>query len=481
MVRETIFAVLAIGSVAPAFAAPKKPNVLFIAVDDLRPELGCYGVAAIRSPNIDALAATGTLFRRAYCQQAVCNPSRVAVLTGVRPESSGVLNLPTFFRDKIPDAVTLPQHFKANGYSARRFGKIFHTGQGNHDDPLSWSEPANGLKPAAKRAIPEPRANKPAAPKDKLGIDHSDQPATAAPDVPDDKMVDGQIADAAIASLRGHKGAPFFLAVGFIRPHLPFVAPKKYWDLYDADKIPPARYTKLPEGTPAFVSNDSGELRTYQGMPKAGPIPEDVGKKLKHGYYASVSYMDAQVGRVLAELDRLKLRDDTVVILWGDHGWQLGEHGTWTKHTDWEIATRAPLIVARPGGKPGQVCDALVEFVDIYPTLVELCGLPPVANLEGTSFVPLLANPARPWKSAAFSVWPKKIPGQGAGLGRAMRTDRYRLVEWKSGRGEPVYELYDHQTDPDETVNLAGRTEHAATLGALTARLRAGWKAARPE
>ena len=467
--------------------SPKR-NVLFIAVDDLRPELGCYGVSGIHSPNIDKLAATGTLFNRAYCQQAVCNPSRVAVLTGLRPESSGVLNLPTFFRTKVPDVVTLPQHFKANGYYTQRFGKIYHTGHGNGDDALSWSEPDNGLKPSPKQANqqlpkakpnPKPKAN-PA--KGKKQYDHSNQPPTGAPDVPDSKLEDGKIADAAIASLREHQQEPFFLAVGFIKPHLPFIAPKKYWDLYDADAIAPARFQKLPVGAPDYASNNSAELRAYQDIPKQGPISEADAKHLKHGYYASVSYMDAQVGRVLATLDELKLRENTVIVLWGDHGWQLGEHGTWTKHTAWEIATRAPLLISLPSGKSAQKCDALVEFVDMYPTLVEVCKLPPVAGLEGTSLVPLLKDPSRPWKSAAFSVWPKAIPKQGPGMGRAIRTDRYRLVEWKADK-HPVaaYELYDHTRDPDETINLAGQTEHQATVEALAAQLHAGWKAARPK
>ena len=469
MIRSCLF-IIAMASPALA-AAPGRPNVLFIAVDDLRPELNCYGVKAIHSPNIDALAAAGTKFARAYCQQATCNPSRVAVLTGRRPESTGVLDLPTFFRTKVPDAVTLPEHFKANGYYTQRFGKIFHTGQGNTDDARSWSEAANGYQPR------RPARPKAAPPKGRAG-----RAAFAAPDAPDDGLPDGQVADAAIETLKRVKDKPFFLAVGFYKPHLPFVAPKKYWDLYDPAKLELARDQAAPEGAPAYASNDAGELRTYDGIPKKGPLPPELQRELKHGYYACVSYTDAQVGRVLAALDESGLRDRTVVVLWGDHGWQLGEHGTWAKHTDWETATRAPLILAAPGKKPGQTSSALVEFVDIYPTLAELCGLPPVAGLEGVSLVPLLDDPNRTWKSAAFSVWPKRIPGQGPGLGRAIRTDRYRLVEWRSGNREPAaYELYDHRTDPGETVNLANRTEMKPVVAELAAQLRAGWKAARPK
>ena len=463
-----------LSAIAAAAADPKPLNVLFIAVDDLRPELGCYGVPVVKSPNIDALAATGTLFRRAYCQQAVCNPSRVAVLTGLRPESSGVLDLPTHFRDKVPDAVSLPQHFRENGYVTRRFGKIYHTSHGNRDDALAWS-PIDG-----RPAVP-PR---PAGPAKRIpAVKDKPNPPTGAPDVADDKLQDGKVAADAVAALKELKGKPFFLAVGFYKPHLPFVAPKKYWDLYDPAAIPPAANPEPPAGAPAYASNNSGELRTYAGVPKQGP-PADAAeaRKLKHGYYACVSYMDAQVGRVLAALDELGLRENTVIVFWGDHGFQLGEHGTWTKHTAWEDATRAPLIVSVPGQTArGKAADALVEFVDIYPTLADVCGLPAVPAVQGTSFRPLLDDPGRPWKSAAFSVWPKAISGQGKGMGRAIRTERYRLVEWKAdGKPAAAYELYDHATDPREMENLAAKPGHESIVRALTDQLHAGWKAALP-
>jgi arylsulfatase A-like enzyme len=421
------------------------------------------------------------VFTRAYCQQAVCNPSRVAVMTGRRPENTGVLDLPTFFRDKVPDAVTVAQHFKAHGYYTQSFGKIFHTGHGNKDDAESWSAPS--FRPGAARkddakakAAPKPKAKK-------GGADNSATPPYASPDVADDALADGRIAARAIEVLRDVKDKPFFLAVGFLKPHLPFVAPKRYWDLYDPSAIPLAPNQDPPKGAPAYASNNAGELRGYQGMPKQGPIPEAEQRKLKHGYYACVSYMDAQVGKLLAVLDELKLRDNTVVILWGDHGWQLGEHGTWAKHTAWEDATRSPLVISVPGQKSaGKKSDALVEFVDIFPTLADVCRLPAPAGVEGTSFRPLLDDPGRGWKSAAFSVWPKNIPRQGRGMGRAIRTDRYRLVEWRAEGKEPAaYELYDHRTDPREDENLAGRSEHRAIVEALTKQLNAGWKAARPK
>ena len=483
-IRDILLSAALAAIAVPAGAAdPPRPNVLMIAVDDLRPELGCYGVPGVKSPNIDALAARGTVFNRAYCQQAVCNPSRVAVLTGRRPENTGVLDLPTHFRDKVPDAVTIPQHFKAHGYHTQGFGKIFHTGHGNRDDDdRSWSAPSFPPDAARKGGGP---ARPPAQPKPKRKAnDASDRPPYAAPDVPDEAEADGRIAANAIEALGRVKDRPFFLAVGFLKPHLPFVAPQKYWDLYDPATIPLAPNQRPPKGAPAYAGNNAGELRSYKGVPKQGPIPEDEQRKLKHGYYACVSYTDAQIGKLLAALDGLGLRDNTVVVLWGDHGWQLGEHGTWAKHTAWEDATRAPLIVSAPGRKAaGRKTDALVEFVDIFPSLADVCGLPAPPGVEGTSFKPLLDDPRRAWKPAAFSVWPKAIPGQGPGMGRAIRTDRYRLVEWRAdGRGvADAYELYDHEVDPQENENLAARPEHRSTVAALAERLHAGWKAATPK
>ncbi len=316
MLRLLLLATCTLAVSTPSVRAedtPRKWNVLFIAVDDLRPELGCYGVPVVKSPHIDALAARGLVFNRAYCQQAVCNPSRVAVLTGLRPENSGVLDLPTHFRDKVPDAVALPQHFKAHGYTTRSFGKIFHTGHGNRDDALSWSAPS--VRPGVPGGAVVPKKEKPKTTKGKPArVDNSNRPAHAAPDVADDQLQDGQIAARAIETLRELKGKPFFLAVGFLKPHLPFVAPKKYWDLYDPKAIPLAPNQLPPRGAPAYASNNAGELRGYQGMPKQGPISEDEQRRLKHGYYACISYMDAQVGRLLAELDALGLRDNTVVF-----------------------------------------------------------------------------------------------------------------------------------------------------------------------
>jgi arylsulfatase A-like enzyme len=467
------------------WAASPAYNVLFLAVDDLRPELGCYGHPMIKSPNIDRLAAQGLRFNRAYCQEALCNPSRASLLTGLRPATLGVFDLATHFRDRKPDVVTLPQLFKKNGYASISLGKIFHTTNGNHDDNESWSEPPwRGPGSQAEDDGPPAPAKTKSGKKAKkvTKADHSNTLPCAAPDCEDDALLDGKIAKQAVAVLNRIKDQPFFLGVGFHKPHLPFVSPKKYWGLYQTKDLKLAPNPFLPKDAPPFASNDASELRRYKGVPAAGPISDEAALNLIHAYYACVSYADAQVGRVLAELDRLGLRQKTLVILWGDHGYHLGEHGTWTKRTNWEIATRAPLIISVPGQKTaGAATEALVEFVDIYPTLAELCQIAPPASLEGKSFRPLLENPRRDWKTAAFSIYPKQIPGVGEGFGRAMRTDRYRLVEWAADASEKRFcELYDHTTDPQENVNLANLPANGQLLRSLVDQLHAGWQRALP-
>jgi arylsulfatase A-like enzyme len=465
-----------------AQAADNKLNVLFIAVDDLRPELGCYGVEKVLSPNIDRLAARGTVFDRAYCQQAVCSPSRTSLLTGCRPDSTKVYDLVTHFRKNLPEVVALPQHFKRNGYFTQSVGKIYH---GGLDDKESWSEPAPGVNRPMYQ-LPENKAlvsRKADAVKDKKFATPSARynamvgPAYECADVPDNAYSDGAIADAAITLLRKAKDKPFFLAVGFLKPHLPFIAPKKYWDLYRRDAIPMAPNPFPPKDVPKIAMANFSEMRAYEDIPKIGPVSEEQARTLKHGYYACVSYMDAQLGRVIEELDRLGLRESTVIILWGDHGWKLGEHGEWCKHTNFENDTRAPLICSAPKQKaPGQHSKALVEFVDVYPTLCELTGLPLPGHLEGNSFAALLDSPGRAWKSAAFSQFPR-----GKIMGYSMRTDRYRLTRWLDAEGsESAVELYDHQTDPLENANVALRPDNQSLVQQLTRQMQSGWKAARP-
>jgi arylsulfatase A-like enzyme len=476
------FSVAVVPSAWASTQHAKRFNVLFIALDDLRPELGCYGKPDVKSPNIDALASRGLRFDRAYCQLALCNPSRASLLTGRRPETLGVFDLKTFVRDASPDVVTLPELFKSNGYRTLSFGKIFHTTNGNHEDPKSWSEKAwkPGRPAVSKVKGAKAKAAGAAGPKeDDEGAFHRDELPAEARDCGDDDLPDGKIATAAIAALNAEKDKPFFLAVGFNKPHMPFLAPKRYWDLYDEKSISLAPNPKVPEGAPAFASNDASELRRYFGVPESGPIPDKQARHLKHGYYACVSYADAQVGRVIAELDKLGLRDNTIIILWGDHGYQLGEHGTWNKRTNWEICTRVPLIIQvpeQPAASAGKASTALVEFIDIYPTLVELCSLPKPQKLEGRSFTPLLTDPMAAWKPAAYSVYQKNVSALGGTtLGRAMRTDRYRLIEWTGPSGQkPVYELYDHAKDPDENINIANRSEHAELVQTLARQLHEG-------
>ncbi|MGE0760334.1 MAG: sulfatase [Pirellulaceae bacterium] len=475
-------------------AEPRRPNVLFFAVDDLRPDIGCYGHPEAKTPHLDALARRGLVFRRAYCQQAVCSPSRTSLLTGLRPDSTKVYDLVTHFRDTVPDVVALPQHFRNAGYYSVGMGKIYH---GGYDDALSWSEPhRNGtgegyVLPENKRRVAEGAAA--AAAKSKYAQKKKQnarangkrgEPFEMA-DVPDNAYHDGTLADMAIAKLQElkTKDQPFFLAVGFLKPHLPFNAPKQYWDLYDPAQLRLAANPFRPHHSFPYTVTDFGELRNYYGVPATGPLSDDMARRLIHAYRAATSYTDANVGRVVAELDRLGLSENTIIVLWGDHGWKLGEHASWCKHSNMENDTNAPLLIAAPGmrGK-GQTTKALVEFVDIYPTLCELAGLPLPAHLEGTSMKPLLDDPARTWKAAAFSQYPRSHDGQPL-MGYAMRTDRYRFVEWRHRRtGEPLqHELYDHETDPAENENIAGRADQQALVAQLAEQLKAGWPAARPQ
>ncbi len=454
----------------------KRPNVLFLAVDDLRPELGCYGRNYIKSPNIDRIARQGMVFDRAYCQQAVCSPSRSSLLTGTRPDSTKVWDLVTHFRDAQPDLVTLPQHFRQNGYFSQGIGKIYHPG---FDDPRSWSTPWQTAKAPTYSLLRTPDV--PDEDKPSNGEKRKPGPPFEMADVADDFYKDGKVANLAVETLRGlsKKADPFFFAVGFAKPHLPFVSPKKYWDLYDPAQIKLAPNPFRPKGAPDYALTTSNELRNYVGMPAEGPIPDNVARQLKHGYHAAVSYTDAQIGRVLDELDRLGLRQNTIIVLWGDHGWKLGEHGEWAKHSNVENDTNAPLLLSAPGMKAaGQHSNALVEFVDIYPTLSELAGLPLPGHLEGTSMRPLLDNPAKPWKSAAFSQYPR-----GQRMGYSMRTDRYRFTVWV-GRADhsriDAIELYDHKADPQENTNMAGDPGNKDLVKGLMERWQAGWQGARP-
>ena len=485
----TILAALMLAPLAALHAA-SKPNVLFIAVDDLRPEMGCYGNKVVKTPNLDRIAARGMVFNRAYVQQAVCSPSRTSLLTGRRPDATKVWDLETHFRVALPNTVTLPQHFKANGYHTAALSKIYHKG---FEDGRSWNEPhwypsgnAVDTDPVdwtkqikTKHSVTVEEYSKAVSP------DDNDKPATRPNGKPakrgpafevspksDDELPDGATAAEAVKRLHDlkTKGKPFFLAVGFLKPHLPFVAPKKYWDLYDPNQIPVPAFDRLPAGAPEFAGHNNGELHNYPGVPKENPIPADFAKQLRHGYYACISYTDAQIGKVLDALEKEGLADNTIIVLWGDHGWQLGEHGLWHKHTNFEIAARAPLLISVPKQKTaGQKCNAPVEFVDVYPTLADLCGLPKPTGLAGSSLKPFIENPATPMAKVAISQYPRNAGQAGAVMGYSIRDERWRATFWRERTGSKIVatELYDEQNDPNETVNLAAKPEHKALLETL--------------
>eukprot|EP00913_Durusdinium_trenchii_P035296 g33026.t1 len=442
-------------------AAGSRPNVLFIAADDLRNDLACYGHPGVKTPNLDRLARRGVVFNRAYCQQALCNPSRSSLMTGLRPDTLRIWDLPTHFREVKPDVVTLPQHFKNAGYFTQNIGKIYHNWrQKIQGDPQSWSVPAvmhfnshGNDKPQLKSGSLPPNLSR--------------APRCDRRDVPDNAYFDGRIADKAVAALRGirQKRQPFFLAVGFWKPHLPFNPPKKYWDLYDRDRLPKLTNPQPPKNVPKVALHNGRELmRAANGKLTDRHIAE-----IRHGYLAGISYLDAQIGKVLDELDRQKLTDNTVIVFWSDHGFHLGEHSLWCKTSNFELDARVPLIIAVPKMKhPGTKTEALAELLDLYPTLVDLCGLKQPAGLEGASLVPVLNDPKTTVKPAAYTQHPRPAyyKGKPKTMGVSVRTPRYRYTEWRdftSGR-VVARELYDHRTDPGENQNVAKTARYATAV-----------------
>ena len=429
--------------------AASRYNVLFITVDDLRPMLGCYGHPEMHTPNIDAIAERGTLFTRAYCQYPLCSPSRTSLFLGLRPETTQVRNNTADFREKVPETVTLPQHFKANGYHTQSVGRIAHLPR-LQDDANSWSLPS-------WRPLWVP-------------FDIKTSLSWQALDVADDALRDGKAAKRAIKVLESLKNHTFFLAVGFYKPHLPLEAPRKYFELYDtADFTLPASPVP-PEDAPARALNNWSAIRAYADLPPGNePLSDEQTLALIRAYAAATSYTDAQIGRVLAQLDALGLTENTVIVFCSDHGHHLGEQGMWGKQTLFESSLRVPLIVSVPGSSRAET-DALVELVDIFPTLSDVCELPSPLRSEGTSLQPVLENPRLPWKTAAFSQFAS---------GRSIRTARYRYTEWGSN-GRRGKELYDYQTDPHETRNIVNLPENAALVAHLSERLKAGWQRAVP-
>lgn len=472
--------------VAAAAAAPEKPNVLFIAADDLRNDLGCYGDPLVKSPNLDRLAGRAVVFDRAYCQQALCNPSRASLLTGKRPDTLRIWDLPTHFRANDPNAITLPQHFKNHGYFTRNIGKVFHNWiheiQG---DPDSWSVPA--LYHFNNHGSDKPQVD------GELPPNHASDPKCECRDVPDEAYFDGRIAGLAIEALREMRrnSQPFFFALGFWKPHSPFNAPKRYWDLYRRADVPAPRNAKWPLNAPRLAWHDSREILG----PKGRTLTPDAVREIRHGYLAAISYLDAQIGRVLDELERLQLARNTIVVFWSDHGYHLGEKSLWAKTSNYELDARVPLLVATPEITRGTRTSALTELIDLYPTLAQLCGLPPPKDVDGLSLVPVLKNPDQHIKSAALTQHPRpayydrqpsKIP---TAMGYSLRTDRHRYVEWRDWTTGDVLarELYDHRTDHAETINVSADPAFADDLKACATMLdqfhpliRPGWKPPAP-
>jgi iduronate 2-sulfatase len=451
--------------------AGERPNVLLILVDDLKPALGCYGDPIAKTPHMDRLAARGMRFDLSFCNQAVCAPSRFTLMLGSHSTSTGLYGLGSQLRQRLPDAVTLPQHFGKHGYHTESLGKVFHIGHGNLGDPPSFAvehfhdKVIEYVDPSSTDGGQLTREEAYFT-NQKLGQIGS-LPRGAAfesPEVADEAYADGRVANEAVRRLEAARrrlesdGTPSFIAVGFARPHLPFSAPQQYWDQYDPASLPQPTIDVAPIDAPAIAGKKNGELANYKPVPASGFVDGQLRRQLIHGYYASVSFVDAQIGKLLDALDRLKLADNTIVVLWSDHGFHLGDHGLWTKHTNYEQANRTPLIIAAPGvTQNGSSTRQLAESVDIFPTLAELAGLPAPSGpqpIDGKSLVPVLRNPAVRVRDHAFHVFPR------ARLGRAIRTERFRLVEWRNiGDSDqiPELELYDYEADPLETRNLAGQ------------------------
>lgn len=492
----------------------QRPNVLFVSIDDLGPNLGAYDNEHIVSPNLDAFAGKGMTFRNTYCQAAVCAPSRASLMTGLRPDSTRVWHLGDKFRELHPDIVTMPQHFHKHGYHTVNIGKIFHNYM---PDSVSWDEP--DLRPEQykrpewlKRDGETFYVNEETQRKQKIKRDEkvarrpdyyadgwNNGPAWEWEDVHDTLYYDGAQTELAKRTLTrlAKKDQPFYLALGYFRPHLPFAVPKKYWDLYDRDSIPLARNPFIPEKSPVMSMNSMYELRGYDGFanlkhPTENVMSEDTARILKHGYYASVSYVDALFGQLIQHLKDLELYENTIIIVWGDHGWKLGEHNGWCKQSNFNIDIHVPMIIYSPDqANAGKQTFEITELIDMFPSLCDLTGIEKPGYLQGTSFVPLLENPDREWKKAAFSQFhrrPKVTPDGKRYMGYSIRTKEFHYVEWyywdevAGEHGDFVTaELYNSINDPDENKNVAGEETYKDIEVDLSEQLNKGWKAALPQ
>ena len=450
--------------------AADQMNVLLIIVDDLRPELGCYGVEYMVTPNIDQLAQEGTLFERAYVQQPVCTASRASFLTGLRPDTTGSdypYSIHTVENLLEGDRPSVLRYFMDQGYYVRGVGKIHH---GYNEDFTENSFSAGFGTSYADASLKK--------------VNKSERPPYECADVEDEFYDDGKNTLEAIATLgrMATQEKPFMLTLGYWKPHLPWNAPKKYWDLYDRENIPLPPNPEHPQDSPRY-STDWCNLQKYKLSESPNELlvgDEDAARKMKHAYASCVSYVDAQIGKVLDELDTLGLRDRTIVMLISDHGWHLGEQDHWGKSTNFDNSTRAPMIISAPGLVSLQRTNALVEYVDIYPTLCELAGIELPTYLEGSSLVPLLEEPTRDWKSAVFSQYPRGWP-RAKFEGYSIRTDRYNYIQWRELDGSfKGHELYDHHVDPIESMNMVEKLEYQAVVQEMQAKMHAGWKAALP-
>ena len=458
--RWIVAVLLLVGAAGGAAAQPARPNVLFIMADDFRTELAPYGSPA-QTPNFDRLAKRSLRFERAYCQQALCNPSRSSLLSGRRPDTLGLWCNGTHFRDLAPDVTTLPLWFKEHGYTSRCVGKIFHNWHtAVKGDPRSWSSPE--FLHYANHGDDKPQVTG-EAPKD-----FATAPKCECRDVSDEAYYDGRVAAEAIRVLGEVKSQPFFLAVGFWKPHAPFNAPKKYWDLYDRAKLPPLNPAR-PAGAPEVAFHDGREIRGLP--PNQVTFTPNEAAEIRHGYFANISFLDAQLGKVLDALDKSGVADRTIVVFAADHGYHIGEHGLWAKTSNFELDARVPLMIHAPGvSRDGKATASLVELLDLFPTLVELCGLPQPSGLEGKSLTPVLRDPAQEIKPAAFTQHPRpayydrepdKLP---KAMGCSVRTAAVRYTEWRDWKtGETIArELYDSANDPAEMHNALGAPQLAA-------------------
>lgn len=420
----------------------KQFNVLMIAVDDLRPELGCYGNRIVKSPNIDQLADMGVLFENSYCNSPVSGASRASLLTGSRPTKNRFIHYYTRADVEIPEAVCLSQHFKNNGYTTVSNGKVFH----HFDDRSeSWDE---NWRPKTNATWRDYHIDKNVS----LELKGGGPPFEIA-DVHDTIYYDGKLAEKTISDLKKLKAQnkPFFLAAGFVKPHLPFNAPKKYWDMYSSSDFKPTKRAFWPLNAPKEAFHNSGELRAYHGVPEKGFISDSASVQLQHGYYACISYIDAQIGKILEAIEELGLATNTIVMLWGDHGWNLGEHGLWCKHCNFNTSLKAPLIIKAPGYAEGKLSPALTEFIDIFPTLCELCNLEIPESVEGKSLVPLLENPEEEWTDYVICKYHD---------GLTIKTSEYAYTEWRDNKDSLISAmLFDHVNDINETNNLINDSE----------------------